>query len=79
MRDIIVTIKHRPVPLDNPSPVLKNQLSWTVDTNRYELVIGEPEVTEYSIARGVHEILKVENVKEKSRQHGNADSFEEKG
>lgn len=71
MRDIIVSIKHRP---RQDNPVCENQLAWTPDTNRYELIIGEPEVTKDNIARGVREILKIEYAKEKSRQHCNVDS-----
>lgn len=67
MRDIIVSIKHRP---QQDNPVWENQLAWTVDTNRYELIIGEPEVTLDNVIRGIKKIID----KEKSRQHGNADS-----
>ena len=75
MQDITVIIRHRPV---INFELVGNQLAWQVDTSNYELIIREPELTAPTVNRGIREILKMETVKEKSRQHGNADSPKEK-
>lgn len=71
MQDITVIIRHRPV---TNFELVGNQLAWQVDTSNYELIIREPELTAPTVNRGIREILKMESAKEKSCQHGNADS-----
>ena len=71
MRDITVTIKHRP-PTD-ATPV-SNVLAWQVDKPNYTLTICEQELSPPVVNRGIREILKIEKANEKSRQCGNTDS-----
>lgn len=71
MDDITVTISHIPQNIGKP----ENYVGIDLDAPDYQITIFDRELTEKAVFKGIRMILQIE----KSRQHGTADSFEEKG
>ncbi len=71
MDDITVTISHIPQNIDKP----ENYVGIDLDALDYQITIFDRELTEEAVIKVIRMILQIE----KSRQHGTADSFEEKG
>lgn len=71
MYDIPVIIRHIPTEVYGHA----NYVGIDIDTQDYQITIFDRELTEEAVIKGIRMILQIE----KSRQHGTADSFEEKG